>query len=94
MTHKDEELEKIIEQVLMKHHDDISKQDDDAIAEAVSAILSAGYVKRDKVRIDEKELWILLTQNLHLGSELRLKDIDWIVSVIANAKSIIKINET
>jgi len=32
-------IEKILEQVLMKHHDDISKQDDDAIVEARDAIL-------------------------------------------------------
>jgi hypothetical protein len=33
-----EELEKILSQVLMKHHDDISSQDEDAIAEARDAI--------------------------------------------------------
>ena len=32
-------IEKILEQVLMKHHDDLSKQDDDAIVEARDAIL-------------------------------------------------------
>jgi len=36
---KSDAIEKILEQVLMKHHDDISKQDDDAIAEARDAIL-------------------------------------------------------
>ena len=37
---KTDAIEKILEQVLMKHHDDISKQDDDAIAEARDAILN------------------------------------------------------
>lgn len=36
---KADAIEKILEQVLMKHHDDISKQDDDAISEARDAIL-------------------------------------------------------
>ena len=38
MTHFSEKLEKILSQVLMKHHDDISSQDDDAIGEARDAI--------------------------------------------------------
>ena len=33
-------IEKILEQVLMKHHDDISKQDDDAIEEASTQLLA------------------------------------------------------
>ena len=36
---KADAIEKILEQVLMKHHDDISKQDDDTISEARDAIL-------------------------------------------------------
>ena len=44
MNNNQEELEKILSQVLMKHHDDISSQDDDAIAEARDAIIE--LVKR------------------------------------------------
>ena len=45
-----EDLEKILEQVLMKHHDDISSQDDDAMAEARDAIseLVKGIVPEEK----------------------------------------------
>ena len=39
MLNFSEELEKILSQVLMKHHDDISSQDDDAIAEARDTII-------------------------------------------------------
>ena len=35
-----EKVEKILAEVLMKHHDDISKQDDDAIAEAADQIFA------------------------------------------------------
>jgi len=53
MTNFNEELEKILSQVLMKHHDDISSQDDDAIAEARDAIteLVKGIVPKEKLRI-------------------------------------------
>ena len=40
MKNFSEELEKILSQVLMKHHDDISSQDEDAIAEVRDTILS------------------------------------------------------
>ena len=50
-----EELEGILEQVLMKHHDDISKQDDDAIAEATESILEK-YVKKSDILLDEEKI--------------------------------------
>ena len=45
-----ERIEKVLERVLFAHHDDISKQDDDNIAQAASDILKA-------VELDEKKIW-------------------------------------
>jgi ElaB/YqjD/DUF883 family membrane-anchored ribosome-binding protein len=53
MPNFNEELEKILSQVLMEHHDDISSQDDDAIAEARDAITE--LVK--EIVPEEKPIW-------------------------------------
>ena len=68
------ELEKILEQVLMKHHDDISQQDDDAITEAVQAILDAGYVRLSDVKLDEEKIEEVLRSHqggleLHIATQ-------------------------
>ena len=60
MNKSQEELEKILSQVLMKHHDDISTQDGDAIAEAVQSIINAGYVKLSDVELCEEKIVELL----------------------------------
>ena len=58
-----EVLDKILSQILMKHHGDISKQDDDAIAEAIEEILFAlsklGYVKKEFCQCKDKPVRLI-----------------------------------
>lgn len=64
-------IEGILEQVLMKHHDDISKQDDDAIAEASEAIRQ--ILEKETLRFDFKcgcFLMIFIGHDIHLKAAL------------------------
>ncbi|MEK6887279.1 MAG: hypothetical protein AABW88_05615 [Nanoarchaeota archaeon] len=97
MTHKDEELERILNEHC---HCGGQKEYHKVI---VDFILSAGYVKRDKVGLDKELVREILSQEETIDPVPPYRSLGKIDSTMvniktarisANAKSIIKINET